>query len=116
MLFCKNLVGTLSPRCGGILTTMADKSPRSKSSNSEPAAEKATAPVAVAEAPPAAPRKIYNIVKYGDPVLEKNTATITKFDAELAELAEDMFASMYAAQGVGLAAPQIGKGLRIAVV
>jgi peptide deformylase len=70
----------------------------------------------VPAAPPAAPRKIYNIVKYGDPILEKNTATITKFDAELAELAEDMFASMYAAQGVGLAAPQIGKGIRMAVV
>lgn len=95
---------------------MADKSPRSKSTASEPAAAKTTAPVAVAEVPAAAPRKIYNIVKYGDPILEKNTATITKFDAELAELAEDMFASMYAAQGVGLAAPQIGKGLRIAIV
>lgn len=95
---------------------MADKSPRSKSTASEPAAAKTTAPVAAAEVPAAAPRKIYNIVKYGDPILEKNTATITKFDAELAELAEDMFASMYAAQGVGLAAPQIGKGLRIAVV
>jgi peptide deformylase len=67
-------------------------------------------------APPLVPRKIYPIVKYGDPVLENNTAVITKFDAELAELAEDMFASMYAAAGVGLAAPQIGKGIRMAVV
>jgi peptide deformylase len=95
---------------------MADKSPRSKSAASGAVADKTTAPVAVAEVPAAAPRKIYNIVKYGDPILEKNTATVTKFDAELAELAENMFASMYAAQGVGLAAPQIGKGLRIAVV
>jgi peptide deformylase len=70
----------------------------------------------VPAAPPAPPRKIYNIVKYGDPILEKNTAIVTKFDAELAELAEDMFASMYAAQGVGVAAPQIGKGIRMAVV
>ena len=61
-------------------------------------------------------RKIYPIIKYGDPVLEKPTATVTKFDSELEELAEDMFASMYAAQGVGLAAPQIGKGIRIAIV
>jgi peptide deformylase len=61
-------------------------------------------------------RKIYDVVKYGDPVLEKPGATITKFDAALEELAEDMFATMYAAQGVGLAAPQIGKGIRIAVV
>ena len=69
-----------------------------------------------AAVPAGPPRKIYPIVKYGDPILEKNTATVTKFDAELAELAEDMFASMYAAQGVGLAAPQIGKGIRMAVV
>jgi peptide deformylase len=77
----------------------------------------AAAPVAteVAQALSAA-RKIYPIVKYGDPILEKAGATITKFDAELDELAEDMFASMYAAQGVGLAAPQIGKSLRLAVV
>lgn len=64
----------------------------------------------------APPRKIYPIVKYGDPVLEKPGAPVTKFGAELEELAEDMFASMYAAQGVGLAAPQIGKSLRFAVV
>ena len=62
------------------------------------------------------PRKIYPIVKYGDPVLEKPGAPVQKFDAELEELAEDMFASMYAAQGVGLAAPQIGKSIRFAVV
>ncbi len=61
-------------------------------------------------------RKIYPIVKYGDPVLEKAGSTIQKFDEELETLAEDMFASMYAAQGVGLAAPQIGKGMRLAVV
>ena len=73
---------------------------------------------AVTETPqaPAVPRKIYAIVKYGDPVLEKPGAAVTKFDAELEELAEDMFASMYAAQGVGLAAPQIGKSIRFAVV
>jgi peptide deformylase len=62
------------------------------------------------------PRKIYPIVKYGDPILEKATAQVRKFDAELEQLAEDMFASMYAAQGVGLAAPQIGVSLRMAVV
>ena len=62
------------------------------------------------------PRKIYAIVKYGDPILEKPGAPVQKFDAELEELAEDMFASMYAAQGVGLAAPQIGKSMCFAVV
>ena len=66
--------------------------------------------------PSSPPRKIYPIVKYGDPVLERPGAPVQKFDAELEELAEDMFASMYAAQGVGLAAPQIGKSIRFAVV
>ena len=61
-------------------------------------------------------RKIYPIVKYGDPVLEKPGALVKKFDAELEQLAEDMFASMYAAQGVGLAAPQVGKSLQLAIV
>ena len=64
----------------------------------------------------APPRKIYPILKYGDPILEKPTKPISQFDAELAELAEDMFATMYAAQGIGLAAPQIGKSIRMTVV
>ncbi len=83
-----------------------------KSRNSKTTASTAT------ETPqaPAVPRKIYPIVKYGDPILEKPGAAVTKFDSELEELAEDMFASMYAAQGVGLAAPQIGKSMRFAVV
>ena len=69
-----------------------------------------------ATATPAPARKIYAIVKYGDPVLEKPGALVKKFDAELEALAEDMFASMYAAQGVGLAAPQIGKSIRLTVI
>jgi peptide deformylase len=63
-----------------------------------------------------AARKIYKIVKYGDAILEKPGTAVKKFDAEVAQLVEDMFASMYAAQGVGLAAPQIGLSLRMAVV
>ena len=59
---------------------------------------------------------IYPIVKYGDTVLQKPSATITKFDHELRQLADDMFESMYAAHGVGLAAPQIGISKRIAVI
>jgi peptide deformylase len=86
---------------------MSDKSTSSKT----PAATTAEAPQVSAP-----PRKIYPIVKYGDPVLEKPGAPVQRFDAELEELAEDMFASMYAAQGVGLAAPQIGKSMRFAVV
>jgi peptide deformylase len=59
---------------------------------------------------------IYPIVKFGDPVLERPAAAITQFDAELRKLADDMFESMYAAHGVGLAAPQIGISKRIAVI
>ena len=59
---------------------------------------------------------IHPIVKYGDPVLETPTAPVEKFDEELQKLADDMFESMYAAQGIGLAAPQIGVGLRLAVI
>jgi len=82
-----------------------------KSTSSEPATT--VKPTATAEAPA---RKIYPIVKYGDPMLEKPAATIKKFDAELEQLADDMFASMYAAMGVGLAAPQIGKSIRLTVI
>lgn len=59
---------------------------------------------------------IYPIVKYGNPVLEKPAETVTVFDDELKKLIDDMFESMYAAHGVGLAAPQIGIGRRIAVI
>ena len=85
-----------------------------KSTNSE--AVGAGAEATAADAAVAAARKIYPIVKYGDPILEKPTAAVKKFDADFERLTEDMFASMYAASGVGLAAPQIGLNLRVAVV
>jgi peptide deformylase len=60
---------------------------------------------------------IYPIVKYGDAVLETPAATVTEFDTpELRQFIADMFESMYAARGVGLAAPQIGVSRRIAVI
>jgi peptide deformylase len=60
---------------------------------------------------------MYSIVLYGEPVLEKQAAAVTDFDSpELNKLIEDMFESMYAAKGVGLAAPQIGIAKRVAVV
>jgi peptide deformylase len=56
-------------------------------------------------------------VKYGQPVLEQKAKDIADFGTpELEQLVEDMFESMYAAKGVGLAAPQIGIGKRIAVI
>ena len=60
---------------------------------------------------------IYPIVKYGDPVLEREAETVTEFGTpELEQFLADMFESMYAAKGVGLAAPQIGFGRKIAVI
>jgi peptide deformylase len=83
-----------------------------KSTSSEVASSPAPASLDATSAA----RKIYPIVKYGDPILEKPTGAVNKFDDEFEQLTEDMFASMYAAQGVGLAAPQIGLTLRVAVV
>src|SRR5882762_8150415 len=59
---------------------------------------------------------IHPIVKLGASVLEKPAEPITTFDEDLKKLVEDMFESMYAAHGVGLAAPQIGISKRVAVV
>jgi peptide deformylase len=59
---------------------------------------------------------IYPITKYGAGVLESPTKPVDKFDDELAKLCEDMFESMYVAQGVGLAATQIGLPKRLAVI
>ncbi|MGB9070514.1 MAG: peptide deformylase [Candidatus Acidiferrales bacterium] len=59
---------------------------------------------------------IHPIVKYGDPVLETPTKAVENFDEELQALVADMFESMYAANGVGLAAPQIGISRRVAVI
>lgn len=59
---------------------------------------------------------IYPIVKYPDPVLQKPAEPITTFDAKLRQLVDDMFASMYDAQGIGLAAPQIGISQRLTVI
>jgi peptide deformylase len=60
---------------------------------------------------------VYPIVKLGDPVLEREAAEVTEFDTpELHKFLDDMFESMYAAKGVGLAAPQIGVSRKIAVI
>ena len=60
---------------------------------------------------------VYPIVKLGDPVLEREAEEVKEFDTpELHKFLDDMFESMYAAKGVGLAAPQIGVGRKIAVI
>lgn len=58
---------------------------------------------------------IYPIVLYGDPVLKKRASDIAEGE-DVKELVADMFETMYAASGVGLAAPQIGKSIRLFVV
>lgn len=60
---------------------------------------------------------VYPIVKFGDPVLETKAQRVEEFDTpELRQFIEDMFESMRAAKGVGLAAPQIGFSRSIAVI
>ncbi len=59
---------------------------------------------------------ILPIVAYGDPVLRKEGKEIQKDDDSIPKLIENMFETMYNAQGVGLAAPQIGKSLRLFVI
>lgn len=59
---------------------------------------------------------IYPIIPYGDPVLRKEAEDIEKGSIDVKQLAEDMFETMYAASGVGLAAPQIGMSIRMFVV
>ncbi|MFN8124980.1 MAG: peptide deformylase [Candidatus Nanopelagicales bacterium] len=61
------------------------------------------------------PGQIHPIVQVGDPVLATRCRTVTDFDESLRQLVADMFASMYAADGVGLAANQIGIDLRVFV-
>ncbi len=59
---------------------------------------------------------IYPIVKYGQPVLDTPAEAVLVFDGELEKLVADMFETMYAAHGVGLAAPQIGISKRLCVI
>jgi len=56
------------------------------------------------------------LVRYGAPALQTPAAPVTSFDADLHKLIDDMIETMYAAPGIGLAAPQVGVPLRIAVV
>ena len=56
------------------------------------------------------------IVRYPAAVLQTPAAPVTEFNAELDRLIDDMVDTMYAAPGVGLAAPQIGVSLRLCVI
>ncbi|MEQ9466206.1 MAG: peptide deformylase [Ekhidna sp.] len=59
---------------------------------------------------------IFPIVLYGDPVLKKRASEVEEGDESVKEFIESLYETMYAAQGVGLAAPQVGESLRIFVI
>src|SRR5271165_1869825 len=59
---------------------------------------------------------ILEIVKYPEPVLERPAEPVTEFNEELRKFVDDMFESMYAAKGIGLAAPQVAVSKRITVI
>ena len=58
---------------------------------------------------------ILSIRQFGDPVLRERALEVDTFDATLRRLADDMLETMYQAPGVGLAAPQVGRSIRLAV-
>ena len=59
---------------------------------------------------------VYPIIMYGDPVLRKRAKEIEKGSLDIKALVQDMFDTMHSARGIGLAAPQIGKSVRLFVV
>ena len=59
---------------------------------------------------------LLTIVKYPDPVLQQPGEPVTEFDKELRKFVADMFETMYASQGIGLAAQQVGVAKRITVI
>jgi len=59
---------------------------------------------------------MFNIVLYGDDVLRKETEYISEITSEIKKFIDDMFEAMYANDGLGLAAPQVGKSLSVAVI
>jgi len=58
----------------------------------------------------------YEIQTYGSDILRAETAAIEVIDDSIRELVSNMFETMYAAEGIGLAAPQVGKSLRLFVI
>lgn len=59
---------------------------------------------------------LLKILHYPEPLLKQKSATVTEFNDELRQLAEDMAETMYEAPGVGLAAPQVGELKRLVVI
>jgi peptide deformylase len=80
------------------------------------AEQKRAARKATSDAVRKSAKKLHEVVKYPDPVLAREGDTVTDFGPELAKFVDEMFDSMYAAQGIGLAAPQIAVSKRITVI
>ena len=59
---------------------------------------------------------ILKIVKYPDPILEKPGEPVSEFNDELRKFVADMFETMYASKGIGLAAQQVGVAKRVTVI
>ncbi|CAM3085512.1 peptide deformylase [Filibacter tadaridae] len=59
---------------------------------------------------------VRKIVEHPSPILKKKCETVVKFDRKLAKLLDDMHDTMIAADGIGLAAPQIGESVQVAIV
>ena len=59
---------------------------------------------------------VLKIVKYPEPVLSQPGEPVTEFDDELRKFVADLFETTYKAQGIGLAAPQVGVSKRITVI
>lgn len=59
---------------------------------------------------------IRNIIQYGNPILRQQAKKIHRFDTSLPKLVEDMFETMHANHGIGLAAPQIAQSIRLFVI
>ena len=59
---------------------------------------------------------LLNVKQYGDPVLRAVSAPVEKITDELKNLVENMIETMYATEGIGLAAPQVGVNMRLVVI
>jgi peptide deformylase len=82
----------------------------------ETKADKRAERAAIRDAVRKTAKKLHEVRKYPDPVLSKTGERVTEFTPELEQLVEEMFDSMYAAEGIGLAAPQIGISKQITVI
>jgi peptide deformylase len=82
----------------------------------ETKADKRAERAAIRDAVRKTAKKLHEVRKYPDPVLAKTGERVTEFTPELEQLVEEMFDSMYAAEGIGLAAPQIGISKQITVI